>query len=121
MWEPCPRTMYRGSHPTLRKARTGEFTPPGISCSARFCSLRDSSVLRGIGSSFPVSLHLIEFIGDSRNRNTPAISRGYLGDSCPSNREGLLGTALGGSGLSFFIPLEMRLGRGKRESLLAVT
>src|SRR5450756_1503855 len=48
MCEPWPRTMYRGSPPTARKARTGEFTPPGINCSARFCSLRDCSVLRAI-------------------------------------------------------------------------
>src|ERR1700728_4162974 len=46
MWEPWPRTMYSGSPPTLQKARTGEFTPPGINCSARFCNLRDCSVLR---------------------------------------------------------------------------
>src|SRR5208282_6047177 len=33
----------------------------------------------------------IEFIGVSRNCNNPAISRGYLDASCPSNREGLSG------------------------------
>src|SRR5579864_5424894 len=43
MREPSPRTMNGGSPPTARKARTGEFTPPGIKASARFCNLRDSS------------------------------------------------------------------------------
>jgi hypothetical protein len=45
---------------------------------------------------------LIEFIGHSRNCNIAAISGGYCSVSCPSNREGLSGTALGGSGLSLF-------------------
>ena len=38
--EPSPRTMKGASPPTAPKARTGEFTPPGIIFSARFCSLR---------------------------------------------------------------------------------
>src|SRR5713226_7668644 len=46
--EPWPRTMNGGSPPTARKARTGEFTPPGIICSARFCSLRETSTLRAM-------------------------------------------------------------------------
>src|SRR5260370_5274252 len=33
--EPCPRAMKTGCPPTLRKARTGEFTPPGIFSTAR--------------------------------------------------------------------------------------
>jgi len=45
-----------------------------------------------------------EFTGFSWNRNTLATSSGYLSSSCPSNREGSWRTALGGSGLSFFIP-----------------
>src|SRR4051812_45323735 len=44
---PLPRTIHGGSPPTARKARTGESTPPGITLSARCCSLRESSVLRG--------------------------------------------------------------------------
>src|SRR3954468_23258000 len=48
MWEPCPRTMNGASHSTALNARTGELTPPGISCSARFCRRRHSSSLRGI-------------------------------------------------------------------------
>src|SRR2546426_7299398 len=47
-WEPCPRTMNGGSPPTARKARTGEFTPPGIICSARSYNLRDCSSLRAM-------------------------------------------------------------------------
>src|SRR5690242_18038112 len=43
---PCPRTMNGGSPPTERNARTGELTPPGIICSARFCSLLETSTLR---------------------------------------------------------------------------
>src|SRR5277367_3639249 len=50
MCEPCPRTMNGASPPTERNARTGEFTPPGIICSARCCSLRDISVFRAMGS-----------------------------------------------------------------------
>ena len=38
----------QGFASTARKARTGELTPPGINCSARFCSLRDCSVFRAI-------------------------------------------------------------------------
>src|SRR5579859_3735872 len=53
--DPLPRTMNGGSPPTERKARTGEFTPPGIMDSARCCKRRDCSVLRevvvGINSS----------------------------------------------------------------------
>jgi hypothetical protein len=47
--------MNTGSHPTARNARTGEFTPPGIMLSARFCSRCDCSTFRdvvdGINSS----------------------------------------------------------------------
>ena len=46
--EPCPRTMNGASHSTDLNARTGEFTPPGINPSARFCSRRHSSSLRAI-------------------------------------------------------------------------
>src|SRR5215467_11196908 len=53
--DPLPRTINGGSPPTERKARTGEFTPPGIIDSARCCRRRDCSVLRdvvvGINSS----------------------------------------------------------------------
>ena len=36
MCEPSPRAMKGGLPPTLRKARTGELTPPGmISCALR--------------------------------------------------------------------------------------
>src|ERR1051325_8029142 len=35
MREPSPRAMNSGFPPTLRNARTGELTPPGINCCAR--------------------------------------------------------------------------------------
>src|SRR5437868_10513267 len=43
---PDPLAMKRGSPPTPLKARTGEFTPPGKSFSARACSRREASFLR---------------------------------------------------------------------------
>src|ERR1035438_5338896 len=45
MCAPWPRTMNRGSPPTERNARTGEFTPPGITLSALNWRRRDCSVL----------------------------------------------------------------------------
>src|ERR1700746_426587 len=44
--EPFPRTIKGGSPPTEPKARTGEFTPPGIMLSARCCKRRDCSTFR---------------------------------------------------------------------------
>src|SRR5258708_2949182 len=41
--ELLPRTIYGGSQLTDLKARTGEFTPPGITWEARAWSLRDLS------------------------------------------------------------------------------
>src|SRR5271157_5857600 len=46
MCEPFPRTINGGSPPTEPKARTGEFTPPGIMLSARCCKRRDCSTFR---------------------------------------------------------------------------
>src|SRR5216684_1019973 len=40
-WEPSPRAMNGGVPPTLRNARTGEFTPPGIGFCARVKSASD--------------------------------------------------------------------------------
>src|SRR5580704_12208119 len=118
MCEPCPRTMKGASPPTEPKARTGEFTPPGIICSARCCSLRDISVLRAMGSpknwSYIVTaggrntaksqhweMHLYflrlelsikrdtEFTGYLQSRNSPETRSGYsLFSTRPSNREG---------------------------------
>src|SRR6266480_2215482 len=42
-----PLAMKTGSPPTPRKARTGEFTPPGNSDFARSNSRRDFSIFRG--------------------------------------------------------------------------
>src|SRR5258708_38201465 len=48
MCEPFPRTINGGSPPTEPNARTGEFTPPGITPSARCCNRRDCSTFREI-------------------------------------------------------------------------
>src|SRR5437764_14616978 len=48
-YAPTPRTIIGGSPPTDLNARTGEFTPPGITFSARCCALRERSVLRDMG------------------------------------------------------------------------
>src|SRR5208282_70427 len=48
MCEPFPRTINGGSPPTEPKARTGEFTPPGIMLSARCCKRRDCSAFRDV-------------------------------------------------------------------------
>src|SRR5262244_3265885 len=62
MREPWPSAMKGGSPPTARKARTGESTPPGMSCSARCCSLRDCSVLRDmIRCEITIAANLREF------------------------------------------------------------
>ena len=44
IFAPAARSMKNGSHPTLRNARTGEFTPPGM----RFCAARNSSEEREV-------------------------------------------------------------------------
>src|SRR5208283_2056157 len=78
MCEPWPRTMYSGSHPTLRNARTGEFTPPGINFSARFCNLRDCSVLRVI---VPPTLRSFGYDGhrsEVDGRGRPSLHRNLL-------------------------------------------
>src|SRR5580698_1000435 len=48
MCDPFPRTINGGSPPTEPKARTGEFTPPGIMLSARCCKRRDCSTFRDV-------------------------------------------------------------------------
>src|ERR1700728_4707531 len=47
---PDPRTMNRGTPPTAPNARTGEFTPPGVTWRARAnnSSLLDTSGLAGV-------------------------------------------------------------------------
>src|SRR5579883_21440 len=51
MWEPSPRAMNGGLPPTLRKARTGELTPPGINCRARSKSASDRECFTVVVSS----------------------------------------------------------------------
>src|SRR6266481_8581952 len=73
MCEPWPRTIYRGSPPTAPNARTGEFTPPVMKCSARFCSLRDCSVLRTI---IPPQQHQPRSGASHAQINITAVRRG---------------------------------------------
>jgi hypothetical protein len=42
--------MNRGVPPTALKARTGEFTPPGVTAWARANRAADSAVCRAVGS-----------------------------------------------------------------------
>src|SRR5216684_5972360 len=52
IFEPSARATKNGSPSTLRNARTGEFTPPGIS----FCATRNNSEEREFkGSKRPTS------------------------------------------------------------------
>src|SRR5579862_1144580 len=57
MCEPLPRTINRGSPPTERNARTGEFTPPGIMLSALNWRRRDCSVLCDVVDGIESSRH----------------------------------------------------------------
>src|SRR5579864_2888110 len=57
MCDPFPRTMNRGSPPTERNARTGEFTPPGIMLSALNWSRRDCSVFCDVVDGIESSLN----------------------------------------------------------------
>src|SRR5579864_7212183 len=112
MCEPLPRTMNRGSPPTERNARTGEFTPPGIMLSALNWRRRDCSVLCEVVDGIESSQHGEircqqierlqattiaalppgEFIRYSWFCNLFAIYRQYRGPSRhPSNREGFKG------------------------------
>src|SRR5260370_9741293 len=52
MWLPRASRIKSGSPPTLLKARTGLFTPPGISARARRYNSRDRSVFIEIPFSF---------------------------------------------------------------------
>src|ERR1035441_1725616 len=58
--EPSPRAMKMGCPPTLRNARTGEFTPPGITSTARrnsssdlVCVIFSSCKCSALKSPFP--------------------------------------------------------------------
>src|ERR1700685_4522010 len=112
MCDPLPRRINGASPPTEPKARTGEFTPPGIMLSARCCRRRDCSVLRDVvdgieslstflstrkkkmstdrtnATEYYSSAPNSEFIRYSRFCNRHAICRQYRRViSCPSNRE----------------------------------
>src|SRR5437868_15210394 len=47
MREPCAISMNGGTPPTPRNARTGEFTPPGITSCARWKSVSDCLAIAG--------------------------------------------------------------------------
>src|ERR1017187_1781751 len=49
--EPSPRAMKMGCPPTLRNARTGEFTPPGIFSTARRNSSSDLVCIIGCNAA----------------------------------------------------------------------
>src|SRR5580658_8348522 len=61
--EPLPRTINRGSPPTEPKARTGEFTPPGIIDSARCCRRRDCSTFRDTVDGIQTPTKKLDFTG----------------------------------------------------------
>src|ERR1700693_2629135 len=118
MREPLPRKINGGSPPTEPKARTGEFTPPGIMLSARCCRRRDCSTFRDIVDGILAphkklckktrprdyytappetnssDIHFFAIILQHRIGNVGS-------SSCPSNREGSK-DGFGGSGLSLF-------------------
>ncbi len=50
--DPSPRAMKSGCPPTLRNARTGEFTPPGIFSTARRNSSSDFVCVISIETAF---------------------------------------------------------------------
>src|ERR1041385_5079927 len=54
MLAPCARETKKGSPPTLRKARTGEFTPPGMRVCAREKSSEECEVI-AFGRKRPTS------------------------------------------------------------------
>ncbi|GAA0517061.1 hypothetical protein GCM10008937_25710 [Deinococcus depolymerans] len=78
-YAPCALAMKRGVPPTLRKARTGLFTPPGVTARARANSASDCAVGAGrtaeTGSVF-MTLTLAEAREASADPGTqkPAVS-----------------------------------------------
>src|SRR4051812_16849055 len=83
IWAPCARSTKNGSPLTLRKARTGEFTPPGM----RFLAAENNSCeRRPIGQTF--NAHRSTFNVELRNA-----ARG-LGKHRTSNKEGRTGAGM---------------------------
>src|SRR5262245_7032354 len=84
MYGPSPRLTNRGSPPTLRNARPGELTPPGMRWAARSNSARlrapmglddVTSLLRGNArSATPATIHL--FDGRDALRHDRCFERG---------------------------------------------
>src|SRR4029079_934321 len=70
---PCAERMKRGVPPTALNARTGEFTPPGVTARARSNRASDADVRRSLvvtGSLSPTG-------GEPPHRPAPAASRTY--------------------------------------------
>src|SRR5438270_8310275 len=116
--DPLPRTMNGASPPTAPNALTGEFTPPGIMLSARFCNRRDCSVLRDVMDGIESSRLGItrkkmstdrtcasEYYSSAYKSNSSDVHPSAMAlqhadstlgsSSCPSNREGLMGQSRG--------------------------
>src|ERR1700722_3050739 len=129
--EPLPRTINRGSPPTERNARTGEFTPPGIMLSARNWRRRDCSVLCDVVDSIDSSRHgemrcqrigpvqpntiavpLEPISSDIHGSVIPLQHRDSTLDSSsrPSNREGFEGQSRGLRAVLFLFSLRPSLG-----------
>src|SRR5215470_11271204 len=85
--EPWPRTTKGGSPPTARNARTGELTPPGISISARFCSLRDWSSLRAMREPPLLNDHYSSAASMGRKRAVTGRYYGATSDVGANSRE----------------------------------
>src|ERR1700688_2156827 len=130
--DPLPRTMNRGSPPTERNARTGEFTPPGIMLSALSCKRRDCSVLCEVVDGIESSQHgeircqKIDRLqpttiaaprkGNSSDIHGSAISLQYTDSTVsssrhPSNREGFKGQSRGLRAVLSFLAREFFVAR----------
>src|SRR5262245_22926969 len=94
IWEPLPRSMNKGLPPPARNARTGEFTPPGMTCCALLKSSSDSDIKtansrksRTCDSFTPLTglQHLRQFQCVVRNQNIRAgtldSGRGFQDDA----------------------------------------
>src|ERR1700731_1662248 len=117
MCDPFPRTINGGSPPTDPNALTGEFTPPGIMLSARFCRRRDCSTLRemvdGISTPAKEGAHndhatdhynsAAQLIRYSLFRHHSATSPRYRRFIRPLLTGRVQGTASGAPGCPYFI------------------
>ena len=85
----APETMKRGVPPTARKARTGEFTPPGVTASARSNSAADSGASKGYvtrASLSAVSGRVGRGTGPARPRRGDGTVEGCPSSPCRRSR-----------------------------------